>query len=210
MLEIEHTEQRRRLNNSVMTNSKMSSGGGQGLLAGTTVADTSSTIDHRSDMINQRQDSHLHDLSPRDKPKSNLHIGKGLKHSGTLSGSPQRHALNIAEPTRQKPNLFMNSINDTNSPSGNYTRAARLYQTDLAGTDGETNSGGEKLYHHCPTPRKFSKQAVDRLSVSKKRKILGRGNQQYVPRREMQVQIPWGMPDSASSERMGGSNIFDV
>lgn len=56
MSEMETFEQKRRLNNSVMTYSKISSiAGGQGMLGGaTTVADTSSAVDHRSEMFNQR------------------------------------------------------------------------------------------------------------------------------------------------------------
>lgn len=63
MAELENMEQKRRLNNSMMTCSKIQSGAGEGLLAATTVADTASQVDHRSEMINQRHDSHVQELS---------------------------------------------------------------------------------------------------------------------------------------------------
>ena len=79
-----------------MTVSKIQSGAGDGLLAATTVADTSSQVDHRSEMIrNQRNDSHGGELSNKNQKGAMKYSKiKGLKHSDTAN------AASTTTPTR--------------------------------------------------------------------------------------------------------------
>ena len=69
--------------------------------------------------------------------------------------------------------------------------------------DGFMNTNNSKYF---PPPRKFSKKAVDRLSISKHRQQIGaQKHGQYVPRRELTVHLPWGSHGAKGSSPI--SNI---